>query len=75
MKLLPNLSDFHGVIAINSFPNKFTERYERRYPGVASRSHRKIGPIIQEALDQANWHLDQIDVVAVTNNQGLTAHS
>ncbi len=41
-------------------------------PEIASRSHmEKIGIIVQKALDKANYKLDDIDVIAVTNRPGL----
>jgi len=41
-------------------------------PEIASRSHiEKMSPIVQQALDQANCSLNDIDVVAVTNRPGL----
>ena len=41
-------------------------------PELASRSQlEKIGPIVEEALNQAQVTLDDIDVVAVTNRPGL----
>jgi N6-L-threonylcarbamoyladenine synthase len=41
-------------------------------PEVASRSHvEKINGIIEQALTQANVHLDIIDAIAVTNKPGL----
>lgn len=41
-------------------------------PEIASRSHiEKINPIVQQALEQANCTLTDIDVVAVTNKPGL----
>ena len=48
-------SDFGGVV-----------------PEIASRSHlEKIGPIIQQTLNEAKITLNEIDYVAVTNNPGL----
>ncbi len=41
-------------------------------PEVASRTHiKKIGPIVNQALEQANKTLDDIDVIAVTHKPGL----
>ena len=41
-------------------------------PEIASRSHlEKIEPIVQQALDQAEHTLDDIDAIAVTNKPGL----
>ena len=41
-------------------------------PEIASRTHvKKIGPIISQALEQANKTLDDIDVIAVTHKPGL----
>lgn len=41
-------------------------------PELAAREHLKnIAPIVQEALDQANLPLHELDAIAVTNNPGL----
>ncbi|MDR3551092.1 MAG: tRNA (adenosine(37)-N6)-threonylcarbamoyltransferase complex transferase subunit TsaD [Candidatus Babeliales bacterium] len=47
-------------------------KYGGVMPEVASRSQlEKMNPIVQEALDQANMKLSDIDVIAVTNKPGL----
>lgn len=41
-------------------------------PELASREHlRKIGPVVEEALNQAGLRLEQLDAIAVTEGPGL----
>ena len=47
-------------------------QYQGVVPEIASRAHlERIGPVIDEALQQADTTLDQIDAVAVGNRPGL----
>ena len=51
---------------------KLHEIYGGVVPEIASRSHlEKIDIIIEQALEQANKTLDEVDVIAVTNKPGL----
>jgi N6-L-threonylcarbamoyladenine synthase len=48
------------------------EKYGGVVPELASREHsRKIGPVVQEALRQAELGLGQVDAIAVTEGPGL----
>jgi N6-L-threonylcarbamoyladenine synthase len=64
----------HNKILSNTIYSQIElhKKYGGVMPEIASRSHlEKIGPIIQEALDQAKLTLQEIDVIAVTNKPGL----
>lgn len=51
---------------------KLHEKYGGVVPEIASRSHmKKIGIIVQQALDEASVNLNDIGTVAVTNKPGL----
>lgn len=62
-----------GVLANKLFSQiELQEKYGGVVPEVASRSHlEKIGPIVQETLEQAQITLENIDAIAVTNKPGL----
>ncbi len=63
----------HGVLANELFSQiNLHKQFGGVVPEIASRSHlEKISIIIQQALDTANYRLQDIDIVAVTNKPGL----
>lgn len=65
--------DGKGIIASKLFSQtEFHKRFGGVVPEIASRSQlEKIRPIIEEALQAANYTLADINVIAVTNKPGL----